>query len=177
MFASETFGVTPDIMCVGKGISSGAVPLAAMIAREDMGEPFLGPGESAIQFMHGHTFAGNPLACAAGIAVIDEIVEKKLWERAETNGAYLRARLEEIVGGYGVLSEVRGKGILLGVEFSTPGLGKHLKQTAIANGLIMRVDLDWFAVAPALIATQEEIDELIGLIDISLRQAVQLARV
>ena len=60
MFAAQTFGVTPDIMCVGKGISSGAIPLAAMIAREDMAVAFLGPSEAEVQFAHGHTYAGNP---------------------------------------------------------------------------------------------------------------------
>ncbi|MCC6586419.1 MAG: aspartate aminotransferase family protein [Bryobacterales bacterium] len=175
MFASQTFGVTPDIMTVGKGISSGAIPLAAMIAREDLGEPFLGPAEASIQFMHGHTYAGNPLACAAGIAVMDEIVENKLWERAECLGQYLRPRLEAMVEKQGVLREVRGKGVLLGVEFSRPGIGKALKHTALANGLILRVDPDWFALAPALITTEAQADELLGLIDKSLKEALVAA--
>lgn len=176
MFAAETFGVTPDLMVVGKGIASGAVPLAAMIAREDMGEAFLGPVDANIQFMHGHTYAGNPLACAAGIAVMDEIVEKKLWERAESLGRYLRPRLAALVEKHGILREIRGRGILLGVEFNRPGIGKELKRIALANGLIMRVDADWFAVAPALIATESEIDELLDLIDRSLTSAVAIAR-
>jgi adenosylmethionine-8-amino-7-oxononanoate aminotransferase len=173
MFAAETFGVTPDILCVGKGISSGAVPLAAMIAREDLGEAFLGPAQANIQFMHGHTFAGNPLACAAGMAVIDEIVENRLWERAEDLGRYLRPRLESLVAQRGVLREVRGKGVLLGVEFSKPGLGHRLKPAALANGLILRVDPDWFAVSPALIATEAQIDELLDLIGRSLDAALE----
>lgn len=173
MFAAETFGVTPDILCVGKGISSGAMPLAAMIAREDLSEAFLGPAQANIQFMHGHTFAGNPLACAAGVAVIDEIVEKRLWERAEELGRYLRPRLESLVASHGVLREVRGKGVLLGVEFSKPGLGHRLKPAALANGLILRVDPDWFAVSPALIATEAQIDELLDLIGRSLDAALE----
>jgi adenosylmethionine-8-amino-7-oxononanoate aminotransferase len=172
MFAAETFGVTPDILCVGKGISSGAMPLAAMIAREDLGEAFLGPAQANIQFMHGHTFAGNPLACAAGMAVIDEIVENRLWERAEELGRYLRPRLESLVAERGVLREVRGKGVLLGVEFSRPGLGHRLKPAALANGLILRVDPDWFAVSPALISTEAQMDELLELIGRSLDAAL-----
>ena len=73
MFASQSFGVTPDIICCGKGISNGAIPLGAMIARQSMAEAFLGPAGSNRQFAHGNTFAGNPLACAVGIAVLDTL--------------------------------------------------------------------------------------------------------
>ena len=73
MFAAQTFGVTPDILCTGKGLSSGAIPMGAMAVREDMAEAFVGSPESNLQFAHGHTYAGNPLACAVGIAVIDEV--------------------------------------------------------------------------------------------------------
>src|SRR5207244_34714 len=76
MFAAQTFGVTPDLLCCGKGLSSGMMPIGAMIAREDMAEAFWGKAEDDVHFAHGHTFAGNPLACAVGMAVIDEIVEQ-----------------------------------------------------------------------------------------------------
>ena len=182
MFAAQTFGVTPDIICAGKGLSGGAIPLGAMIAREDLADAFFGPAEAEIQFAHGHTYAGNPLACAAGIAVIDEIVEKGLCERARVLGAYLANRLEALRS-YGVVREVRGRGMLLGVELVQDPvtmepfpkgnkLGDALKKTAIENGLILRVDPDWFAVAPALNATQAEIDEMCELIEKSLKQAL-----
>ena len=125
--------------------------------------------------MHGHTYAGNPLACAAGIAVIDEIVEKRLWERAGRLGEYLRTKLEAL-GRLGCVREVRGKGVLLGVEFSVPGLGVALKKTALANGIILRVDPDWFAVSPAIIATEADLDEMCTLIEKSLVQALAAFR-
>jgi len=171
MWAAQTFGVTPDLICAGKGVSSGAVPLAAMIAREDLGEAFLGRAEDAVQFMHGHTYAGNPLACAAGIAVIDEIVEKRLWEKARRLGDFIRARLEGLKR-HGVVSEVRGRGVLLGVEFSVPDLGVALKRTALQNGVILRVDPNWFAVSPPLIAEESDLDEMCALIEKSLLQAI-----
>ena len=96
MFAAQTFGVTPDIICTGKGISSGALPMGAMLAREGMAEAFFGPAASEVNFAHGHTFAGNPLAGAVGIAVIDEIVERKLDRRAAELGRYLVGRLERL---------------------------------------------------------------------------------
>ncbi|MGD1104563.1 MAG: aminotransferase class III-fold pyridoxal phosphate-dependent enzyme [Terriglobia bacterium] len=183
MFAAQTFGVTPDLICCGKGLSSGMVPIGAMIAREDMAEAFWGNAEDDVHFAHGHTFAGNPMACAVGIAVVEEIVEKRLDHQAREMGEYLAGKLEELKK-YGVVREVRGKGILRGVELVKntqtmdphPELGKALKRTAIDNGLIMRIDPSWFAVAPALIARQPEIDEMCSLIERSLVQALEGAR-
>src|SRR5882724_2971645 len=93
MFAAQTFGVTPDIICSGKGLSSGAVPLGVMIAREDMADAFWGAEQVNVQFAHGHTFASNPLSAAVGIAVIDELVENDLPAKALRLGAYLADRL------------------------------------------------------------------------------------
>src|SRR5208337_3238323 len=82
MFAAQTLGVTPDLICCGKGLSSGMMPIGAMIAREDMADAFWGNAEDDVQFAHGHAFAGNPMACAVGIAVLEEIVENKLAPQA-----------------------------------------------------------------------------------------------
>ena len=180
MFAAQTFGVTPDIICTGKGISSGAMPLGAMMAREDMAEAFQGRPEENLHFAHGHTFAGNPLACAVGLAVIDEIVEKDLCGKAKRLGEYLRVKLADLKK-YGVVREIRGRGVLLGVELVKdtnsmepfPELGKELKRTALEHGLILRVDPTWFAVAPPLIAEEADIDEMCALIDASLRTAME----
>jgi len=180
MFAAQTFGVTPDIICCGKGLSNGAIPMGAMIAREDLAEAFWGLPEEDLQFAHGHTFAGNPLACAVGIAVIDEIVEHELDRRAARLGEYLAVRLEGLKR-YGVVREVRGKGTLRGVELVRdtqsmapfPELGMALKRIALNNGLIMRIDPTWFAVSPALVATESEIDEMCSLIEKSLAEALE----
>jgi adenosylmethionine-8-amino-7-oxononanoate aminotransferase len=183
MFAAQTFGVTPDIICCGKGISSGVVPFGAMIAREDMADAFYGPGSDGVEFAHGHTFAGNPLSCAVGIAVIDEIVEKKLDQKALELGAYLAEKLESLKS-YGVIREVRGKGVLRGVELVRdvqsmqpfPELGEALKTCALKNGLIMRIDATWFAVAPPLIAEKADIDFMCELIEKSLSDALAMVR-
>jgi adenosylmethionine-8-amino-7-oxononanoate aminotransferase len=186
MFAAQTFGVTPDVICAGKGLSSGAIPLGAMMGRESLAEAFLGKAEEEVEFAHGHTYAGNPLACAAGVAVIDEIVERNLCERARQLGDYLAARLEQLKQ-YGVVREVRGRGMLRGVELvADPDtgrpfppdrkLGLALRRTAQSNGLIMRINADWFAVAPALVATEAQIDEMCDLIHKSLRDALELVR-
>jgi adenosylmethionine-8-amino-7-oxononanoate aminotransferase len=180
MFAAQTFGVTPDIICCGKGLSNGAVPAGAMIAREDLADAFWGEPEDDVQFAHGHTFAGNPVACAAGMAVIEEIVENHLDERAMVLGERLAAGLERLRK-YDVVREVRGKGILRGVELVKdtrtmtpwPELGEALKRTSKKNGLILRVDPTWFAVAPAITATEAQIDELCALVEKSLTDALE----
>ena len=183
MFAAQTFGVTPDIICTGKGLSSGMIPLGTMIAREDMADAFYGAATDDVHFAHGHTFAGNPLASAVGIAVIDEIVEKNLCQKARELGEYLVRKLENLKK-YEVIREVRGKGILQGVELVRdsktmqpfPELGKALKLSALKNGLIMRIDPEWFAVAPALIATQADIDEMCDLLEKSFTEALEMVR-
>lgn len=183
MFAAQTFGVTPDIICTGKGISSGAIPLGATIVREDFADAFTGKPQEMRFFAHGHTFAGNPLACAVGSAVIDEIVEKDLCAKSERLGRYLQGRLE-CLKKHGVVREIRGRGTLLGVELVKdtktmepfPELGTALKRTALRNGLVMRVDPSWFAVAPPLIAEEPDLDEMCDLIDKSLRDALHAVR-
>jgi adenosylmethionine-8-amino-7-oxononanoate aminotransferase len=179
MFAAQTYEVTPDLICCGKGLSAGLLPMGMMVAREDMGEAFLGPADADLQFAHGHTFAGNPLGAAVGIAVIDEILENDLTAKAVRLGNYLQAKLERLKR-HGVVREVRGKGILRGVELVKdtrtmepfPELGSMLKRTALKNGLIMRIDPTWFAVSPALIAEESDIDELCDLIETSLSEAL-----
>lgn len=184
MFAAQTFGVTPDIICGGKGLSSGAIPMGAMIAREEMGDVFFGRVEDEVNFAHGHTFAANPLACAVGIAVLDEIQENHWDQNAQVMGDYLAGKLEGLKK-HGVIREVRGKGLLRGVELCKdpetktpfPELGHALKKTALNNGLIMRVDPNWFAVAPALIVQKDQIDELFELIERSLLDALEMVSV
>lgn len=186
MFAAQTFDVTPDIICTGKGMSTGAAPLGAMIARTELADAFFGPAESEVHFAHGHTFAGNPLAAAVGCAVIDEIVEHDLCAKAARLGESLRARLEKLRR-FGVVREIRGRGVLLGVEFAEDPatgrpfpperkLGAALKRTAQENGLIMRIDPDWFAVCPALIAEEADLDEMCARIEKSLTDALEQIR-
>ena len=186
MFAAQTYGVVPDIICSGKGLSGGVIPSGAIMVREDLAGSFYGQPGQEIQFFHGHTYAGNPLAAAAGIAVIDELVEKKLPAKARRLGEHLRRRLEELKD-LGVVREVRGKGVLLGVELvqdphtrepfpAGRKLGDALKITALEHGLILRIDPDWFAVCPPLIAEESDLDELAALIRSSLVAAIALVR-
>jgi adenosylmethionine-8-amino-7-oxononanoate aminotransferase len=186
MFAAQTYGVTPDIICGGKGLATGVIPAGAMMAREDLADGFYGPLDSNVQFQHGHTFAGNPLAAAASIATIDELVEGDYAARARRLGDRLRRRLEGLKS-TGVVREVRGLGVLLAVELVQDAttnepfpadrkLGEALRMTALDNGLILRIDPDWFAVCPPLIAEDGDIDDLADRIERSLEQALAKVR-
>ena len=90
MFAAETFGVTPDVLLVAKGLSGGYAPLSAMICRRPIADAFWGPIAENPGFVEGHTFEGNPISCAAGIAVLREILERDLLANARAQGERLR---------------------------------------------------------------------------------------
>src|SRR5437016_8212623 len=117
MFAAETFGVLPDVLCLGKGLSGGYVPLSAMICRRPIADAFWGPIAENPGFVEGHTFEGNPVSCAAGIAVLREILERDLCGNARTQGLRLQAGFEKLAKKYGVIGDIRGKGLFLGMEF------------------------------------------------------------
>lgn len=174
MFAAQTFGVTPDILCMGKGMTSGYAPMSAIAFSDRIAAAFWGdrPG---IEFSHGHTYGGNPLSAAAALAVIDVMVEEDLPARARELGAYLRQRLEAL-SRFGIVGEVRGKGLLLGVELvRNPAtkeawpqhipIGRLIGEECLERGLIIRFDPDWFALAPPLVTTREELDEMLDLLE------------
>lgn len=112
-FAVEHWGVKPDIILVGKGISSGYAPLGAVLVSEAVASTIA--GGSGV-FVHGFTFDAHPVAAAAGVAVLDYIREKKLFERVAPMGKELRAALEPLMQ-FSVVGDIRGSGLLMGIEF------------------------------------------------------------
>jgi len=180
MFAAQTFNTLPDILCMGKGMASGYAPLAAIAFRDHVARAFWGREEEEVEFSHGHTFGGNPIASAAGIACIREIQERNLCRRAEEMGSYLWKRLEELKD-LGIIGEIRGRGLLIGVEFvkdlkTKEPFGKDVKfgiqvgKTALSKGLMIRYDPNWIAFAPPLIVTREEIDMMVDIFTESVKE-------
>lgn len=186
MFAAQTFGVTPDIICMGKGMTSGYAPMSAIAFSDRIARAFWGEPEQEIQFAHGHTYGGNPLSAAAALAVIDVMLEQDLPARARAVGAHMRRRLEGL-SRFGIVGEVRGKGMLIGVELvkdpatkepwptSTP-IGLLIGDECLARGLIIRYDPDWIALAPPLIATEADIDEMMGILEASIEAVLARLR-
>ena len=101
-----------DIVALAKGLAAGYSPLGSVVAKEELVEAVLDDGG----FMHGYTYAGNPLACAAGKAVLEVMLEENLMQRAKEQGAKLRAGLEELQQQFEFIGDVRGKGLLLAFE-------------------------------------------------------------
>jgi adenosylmethionine-8-amino-7-oxononanoate aminotransferase len=183
LFAAETFGVLPDVLCTAKGISGGYAPLSAMICRGPIAEAFWGPISENPGFVEGHTFEGNPIACAAGLAVLREILERDLCGNARAQGARLRAGFERLARKHGVIGDIRGKGLLQGVEFvrdlktkepfpAEVGFGVRVGRRALADGLLCRFDPNWLAFGPPLVVTAEQVEEMVDVLDRSLGEVL-----
>jgi adenosylmethionine-8-amino-7-oxononanoate aminotransferase len=173
----------PDLVTLAKGIGGGYYPLGAFLAPSRMVDAVAGGGG----FHVGHTYKGNPLGCAVGLAVLEETVERKLIERANETGAYLRARLNALKSEVPVLGDVRGLGMLNAIEIvadqgskamlprSMDVLGR-IQSIARAGGLLIYGRRthggkfgDWIMVTPPLIATTADIDEIVDGLGKALR--------
>jgi adenosylmethionine-8-amino-7-oxononanoate aminotransferase len=166
----------PDILCTAKGLSGGYAPLSAMICRKPIADTFWGPVAENPGFVEGHTFEGNPISCAAGLAVLQEILERDLCANARKQGDRLRAGFQRLADKYDVIGDIRGKGLLQGIEFvrdrktkerfpANPGLGIRVGRRALQNGLLCRFDPHWIAFGPPLISTTEQIEEMVAILD------------
>ncbi len=187
LFAAETFGVTPDVLCAGKGLAGGYAPLSAMICRAPIADAFWGPVAENPGFVEGHTFEGNPISCAAGLAVLREILEKDLCANVRKQGQRLREGFERLAKKHGIIGDIRGKGLFQGIEFvrdlrtkqrfpDALQFGVRVGRQALANGLLCRFDPHWLALGPPLVVTAEHIDEMVAILDRSLEETLAAAR-
>ncbi|SHM06415.1 putrescine aminotransferase [Caldanaerovirga acetigignens] len=186
MFACEQEDVAPDIMCVAKSLGGGVMPIGAFIATDEVWERAYSGMERCL--LHTSTFGGNTLACAAGIASINAIKEKRLAERAAELGDYFLNRLKGLKEKFGIIKEVRGRGLMIGIEFEPPVKGfinritggvinklyeeftgalvagellnKHRIITAytLNNPNVIRLE-------PPLIVTKEDIDQVVDALE------------
>ena len=156
LFAHEHFGVTPDIMTLAKALAGGA-PIGCMLAKEEVAASF-GPGT------HGSTFGGNPLVTAAGVATVRTILEEGILGHAIEMGEYLLGRLEKLKKRFPMIVEVRGIGLMIGMELSVPASG--IVARALAQGLLLNVAQETvLRFVPPLIVTPAEIDEMLNILE------------
>ena len=167
----------PDLIALSKGMAAGYSPLGAMVTSGKLVEPVLDSGG----FIHGYTYAGNPLSCSAGLAVLEEIEKQNLLAKAERTGDLLKSRLEDLMQRFSFIGDVRGKGLLLAVEFVAdretmqplpPEMNAHTEvvELAFERGLIIysrrtrggRIG-DHFLICPPLIIEEAEIEELLKM--------------
>ena len=180
--ASEHWGIIPDIVALSKGFAAGYAPLGAMVAKSKIVDAVLETGG----FLHGFTYAGNPLACAAGVAVLTELQDQNIIENAAKMGVILKAKLTKLMDRYPFIGDVRGLGLLLAFELVSDRktmqvLPKELNaynrlvELAYERGLIIYsrrtrggLEGDHFLVCPPLIINEAQINELISILSESL---------
>jgi adenosylmethionine-8-amino-7-oxononanoate aminotransferase len=172
----------PDVVVMAKGLGAGYTPLGAVLAPASMVDDVAELGG----FYLSHTYNANPISCAAGLAVLDELVEQDLLDRAARVGAYLKARLEELRERSPIVGDVRGRGMLCAVELvadkRTKAMlpielraGEHVRRLGLRHGLIILARRtnegrfgEWFLVAPPLITTEEQVDDMVGRLEATL---------
>lgn len=156
MFAFKCFGVEPDIMTLAKSLGGG-FPIGAMVARKEIADT-LQPGT------HATTFGGSPLACAAALAVFEAIEKEKLLSQAVIAGSHLFKRLNELRRKYSVIKEVRGMGLMAGIELAVDG--KPVYETCLEKGLLINCTQgNVLRVMPPLVVRDKEIDRAVAILE------------
>jgi adenosylmethionine-8-amino-7-oxononanoate aminotransferase len=179
-FGVEHHDVVPDVITFGKGIGGGVVPLSGMVATAGIRDVV---GTAPNGFSYGHTFSGYPLGCAVGCAVIDTIEQEGLVEEADRKGTRIRAELEQMASRHPLMHALRGRGLLQGIELRHPATGERfaaadrisgrVATAARERGLmiypcptpILNEHMDAVMLAPPLIISDTEVDEMLGTLD------------
>jgi adenosylmethionine-8-amino-7-oxononanoate aminotransferase len=180
-WGSQHYGFEPDLMTMAKGLSSGYVPIAAVGIHDRVAAEF--QGEKSRTFPGGITFGTHPVACAVALANVEIIEREGLVENAATVGTYLHGRLSALKEQHPILGEVRGKGLLLAMEIvrdhatrepfaESDGLGDKLTAALVKRGLLCRAG-NVINIAPPLVITPAECDELVTMVDGALGEVEQ----
>jgi beta-alanine--pyruvate transaminase len=174
-FASHTFGVTPDMITFAKGVSNGAVPLGGVLVKKEIYEAFMtGPSEQ-IEFFHGYTYSGHPLATAAAVATMDLYDQEELFERSKELAPYFEEAVHSLKGLPHVI-DIRNFGLMGGVELE-PIAGHPTRRAyecflkCYEKGVLVRSAGETIALTPPLIATRQHVDQIVG----TLRDALKAA--
>jgi adenosylmethionine-8-amino-7-oxononanoate aminotransferase len=171
MFAVEHAGVEPDLMCVGKGITGGYLPLAATLATEEIFEAFLGPYAQLKTFFHGHTYTGNALACAAALASLELFESEAVIDNVQARTRQLHERLRNDFAPLGAVGDIRQWGLMAGIELVADRatraafpieqrIGMQVIQEARRHGVILRPLGNVIILMPPLCITATQLDEL-----------------
>ena len=167
-FGADHYGVTPDMMTLAKGITSGTVPMGAVMTSNDIYDTFMTGPENAIELFHGYTYSAHPLACAAAIATLDVYRDEKLFEQCADIADYWEDAVHSLKGLPHVI-DLRNTGLIAGIEIQ--GFeGEPTKRAFAAflacyeKGLLIRTTGDIIALSPPLMITKPQIDEMFGIL-------------
>jgi acetylornithine/succinyldiaminopimelate/putrescine aminotransferase len=156
LFAYEHYGIEPDLLTLAKSLAGG-VPIGALLMKKEVGEAFK-PGD------HASTFGGNPLATAAGVAALTALLEEGMLENCQKIGNYFLNKLEELQRNFSFIQEVRGKGLILGMELKREGA--TIVKEMMDKGFLINCTMgNVLRFLPPLIVTKEEVDQLIGALE------------
>ncbi|MCX7306008.1 MAG: aspartate aminotransferase family protein [Hyphomicrobiales bacterium] len=164
-FASDYFGVVPDIMTTAKGVSNGVIPMGAVFVKKEIHDAFMTGPEHMIEFFHGYTYSGNPIACAAALGTLDTYKEEGLLTRGAELASYWEDALHSLKGEPHVI-DIRNIGLIGAIELA-PIAGSPTKRAfsafvkAFEHGALIRTTGDIIALSPPLIITKGQINELI----------------
>ncbi|MEP6943269.1 MAG: aminotransferase class III-fold pyridoxal phosphate-dependent enzyme [Betaproteobacteria bacterium] len=172
-FAAQSFGVTPDLMTMAKGITNGAQPMGAVAISERIHDTIMGAAaDGSIELFHGYTYSGHPAACAAGLATLDIYRDEGLFERGAALSPYLLDALWSLKA-MPVVSDLRGYGMLAAVEVHPDGVpgrrGHMLQKRLFDHGLHLKATGDCVIVAPPLVAERAHIDAIVSMLQESLK--------
>jgi len=174
-FATELFGVVPDIICLAKGLTNGTVPMGAVVVRKGVYEALMNAApENAIELFHGYTYSGHPLAAAAALASLEVFAEERLYERAAELAPYFEDAVHSLSELPHVI-DVRNLGLVAGIELE-PLPGKpavrafEVFRRCFEKGVLIRTTGDIIALSPPLIVSRAQIDELVGTLAAALRE-------
>ncbi|HWW72854.1 MAG TPA: aspartate aminotransferase family protein [Duganella sp.] len=176
MFGARGWGVKPDIMCFAKGISSGYIPLSATALNSRLVQAFEDNRDFGGAVMHGYTYSGHPVGCAAAIASLKIVVEEDLPANAAKQGAYLLEALQPMVGRYEAIGEIRGKGLMLAIDLvndrqtrepisPTSGYAYAVAEATRRHGVIVRPVGTKIILSPPLVIQRAEIDHIVSALD------------
>ncbi|WP_397534287.1 aspartate aminotransferase family protein [Roseateles sp.] len=174
-FGAQTFGVTPDLMTVAKGLTNGCVPMGAVFAKQGIYDAFMNGPEHLIEFFHGYTYSAHPLACAAALGTLDTYAEDGLLTRAGEMQDYFAQGVHSLKGEPNVI-DVRNIGLVGGIELS-PLPGEPAKRAfnvfldCWEQGVLVRTTGDTVALSPPLIIERAHIDRIIDTVRAALRRA------
>jgi adenosylmethionine---8-amino-7-oxononanoate aminotransferase len=175
MFACQHEDVVPDLLCLGKGLTGGYLPLAATLATEEIYGSFLGQADEFRTFFHGHTYTGNPLACAAAVATLDTFERERTLEALAPKIELLSRLLEQRVSTLPGVTEVRQRGFMVGIELVQAPvedqLGHRVVLAARERGAIIRPLGDVIVLMPPLAISESELRRLVAITAAAIAEA------
>ncbi len=174
-FAAQRWGVTPDILTCAKGLTNGAVPMGAVLVSDEIQQAFMHGPDNAIEFFHGYTYSGHPVACAAALATLEIYQREQLFEKAIELENYWQDALFSLQDLPNV-TDIRTVGLVGGIQFATHanGVGKRAYEVfrqSFEDGLLVRASGDTIALSPALIIEKSHIDAIIERFAGAIRKA------